>query len=75
MEQIYAILPIEMLDSIDWSKTYQTEETIRKDINQTQFVISKLEDSDYLSDKVWITQLEAHTIVSTDEFSGPRPNQ
>jgi hypothetical protein len=74
-EQLYAILPIEMLESIDWDKTYQSPDRVRKDINETLFIISKPEDSDYLPNVDWIGQSEAHDIASSDEFAGPRPNE
>ena len=71
-EQLYTILDASMTGSIDWSQTYQTPDTARFSYDRTQFVISKPEDSDYLSNENWITQEQIYTIVSTEAFSGPR---
>jgi hypothetical protein len=70
-EQLYAVLPIEMLAGIDWTKTYQTENSVRWNIHKTLFVISKPIDSDYLSELQWFTQSEVYNIVSADAFAGP----
>jgi hypothetical protein len=72
-EQKYTILNAEMASSIDWLQTYQTIDTARFSIDNTQFVISIPHDSDYLSELEWINGEETYNIVSADDFSGARP--
>lgn len=72
MEQKYALVSGDKFETIDWSKTHQTADTARWDINHTQFFISVNGDSDYMPELNWISQIEAHTIASSDEFAGPR---
>lgn len=73
-EQKYIILSADMTSSIDWSQTYQTMDTARFSIDNTQFVISIPDDSDYLSELEWMSGEEVYNIVSSDEFSGVRPS-
>lgn len=71
-EQKYALLNQDKFETIDWSKTYQTPDTVRWDINHTQFFISISIDSDYMPELNWMDAYHANQIASSDEFAGPR---
>ena len=73
MEQKYALLNQDKFETIDWSKTYQTQDTARWDINNTQFFISVDVDSDYMPELNWMNAYDANQIASSEEFAGPRP--
>lgn len=69
-EQKYTILNSEMTSSIDWSQTYQTIDTARFSIDNTQFIISIPEDSDYLPESNWVNVDTMREIVQDVSWRG-----
>jgi len=75
--RIYAIINITELDLIDFSQIEETSsETIRKSIDETQFVIKWTQEPTFIADGTVIpvgiyTHSEILEIMSTDKWSEP----
>jgi hypothetical protein len=75
----YAIISIADLPNIDFSQVGQTDEnTIRKSLDETQFVIKWNTEPTFIADGTVVpvetlTHDEALTLMATSEWSGPIP--
>ncbi len=74
---IYAVIEIKDLDLIDFSQIEETSlDTIRKSIDETQFVIKWTQEPTFIADGTVIpvgiyTHSEAIELMSTDKWSQP----
>ena len=70
MIRLYLFLDTQMFDNINWERTQQQPETVRFNIDNTKFIISKLDDNDYLSELNWVTHTVALDDVQNFEWRG-----
>ena len=83
LPDVYAIINIADLTNIDFSQVGETDEnTIRKSLDQTQFVIkwSNEHEPTFITDGTIIplqtlTHAEALTLMATAEWSEPIPEE